>query len=100
MVESTTAAENLRASRTYLGISQSRLARLSGVSRFKICTYELGDDSLRPEEQNRIREALQVEAERLRAIPAGIASGLFQSANSERGGPHDGVPISPATERL
>jgi predicted transcriptional regulator len=59
---------NLRAHRNALGISQSRLARLSSVSRFKICTYELGDGSLTAEEQTRIREALQAEAERLRQI--------------------------------
>jgi hypothetical protein len=41
---------------------------LSRVSRFKICLYELGDGSLTPEEQSRIREALQAEAERLRQI--------------------------------
>jgi len=41
---------------------------LSSVSRFKICTYELGDGSLTAEEQTRIREALQAEAERLRQI--------------------------------
>ena len=51
-----------------LGMSQSKLARLSGVSRFKICTYELGDGSLTTDEQNRIREALQDEATRLRQI--------------------------------
>jgi hypothetical protein len=51
-----------------LGLSQSRLARLSGVSRFKICTYELGNGALSQDEQNRIREALQAEAERLRSI--------------------------------
>jgi predicted transcriptional regulator len=79
MVNPTTVAEGLRAGRTSLGISQSRLARLSGVSRFKICTYELGNGTLRPEDQSRIREALQAEAERLRTIPANIASVLFQS---------------------
>ena len=63
---------NLRTHRGTLGISQSRLARLSGVSRFKICTYELGDTSLTPEEQSRIREALQAEAQRLRSIPVQI----------------------------
>jgi predicted transcriptional regulator len=68
MVSSTTAAGNLRANRTALGLSQSRLARLSGVSRFKICTHELGDATLTGEEQCQIRKALQVEIARLREI--------------------------------
>jgi predicted transcriptional regulator len=59
---------NLRTHRSVLGISQSRLARLSGVSRFKICLFELGDGLLTSDEQIRIREALQAEAERLRQI--------------------------------
>jgi len=44
------------------------LARLSGVSRFKICLFELGDGSLTADEQTRIRAVLQAEAERLRQI--------------------------------
>ena len=64
----TTIVAVLRIHRKTLGISQSKLARLSRVSRFKICLYELGDGSLTPEEQSRIREALQAEAERLRQI--------------------------------
>jgi transcriptional regulator with XRE-family HTH domain len=60
---------NIRAYRTALGISQSKLARISSVSRFRISTYELGGGYLTSEEQNRIREALRLEAERLRNIP-------------------------------
>ena len=45
---------------------------MSGVSRFKICTYELGDSSLTSDEQRRILEALQAEAERLRTISVQI----------------------------
>ena len=41
---------------------------MSGVSRFKICLFELGDGTLSANEQMRIREALQAEAERLRQI--------------------------------
>ena len=59
---------NLQSHRNALGMSQSRLARLSGVSRFKICTYELGDGVLSIEEQNRIRETLQSEVNRLQRI--------------------------------
>jgi len=51
------------------------LARLSGVSRFKICIYELGDGSLTEDEQSRIREALHAEAERLRNISINIEGG-------------------------
>jgi predicted transcriptional regulator len=54
--------------RSALGISQSRLARLSGVSRFKIWTFELGSGLLNAEEQRRIRLALEAEAGRLRSV--------------------------------
>jgi transcriptional regulator with XRE-family HTH domain len=64
---STTAAERLKASRLSLGLSQSKLARLSGVARFKICTFELGGGVLSPEDQQCIRTALEDEAARLRA---------------------------------
>jgi len=46
---------------------QSKLARLSGVARFKICTFELGGGALSPEDQQRIRTALETEAARLRS---------------------------------
>ena len=72
--------KNLRSHRNSLGVSQSRLARLSGVSRFKICTYELGDGSLTAEEQNRIRQALQSEVDRLRTIPLHIDFGQLESS--------------------
>ena len=48
---------------------------MSGVSRFKICTYELGDGSLTADEQSRIREALHAEAERLRNISVRVECG-------------------------
>jgi predicted transcriptional regulator len=64
---------NVRANRLTLGISQSRLSRISGVSRFKICVFELGSGSLTPDEQHQINEALQAEAERLRYAAAQIA---------------------------
>jgi predicted transcriptional regulator len=63
----------LRFHRATLGISQSKLARMSGVSRFKICVFELGSGSLTPDEQRQIDEALQAEAERLRYAAARIA---------------------------
>jgi predicted transcriptional regulator len=59
---------DLRSHRIAIGISQSRLARLSGVSRFKICTYELGSTKLGPDDQSRIRAALTAEADRLRQV--------------------------------
>ena len=63
----------LRSHRATLGISQSKLARISGVSRFKICVFELGSGSLTPDEQRQINEALQAEVERLRYAAAQIA---------------------------
>jgi predicted transcriptional regulator len=82
---------NLRSHRNTLGISQSRLARLSRVSRFKICLYELGDGRLNPEEQTRIRLALQAEAERLRSIPNGMDIGEL-SFKAEATSPNQGRP--------
>jgi predicted transcriptional regulator len=73
---------NLRAHRSALGISQSKLARLSGVSRFKICLFELGDGELNEEEQRQIREALLTEAERLRNISIQIEFGHPPAASS------------------
>lgn len=59
----------LRTQRKILALSQSRLARLSSVSRFKICLFELGDGELTAEELGRIRVALEAEAQRLRSLP-------------------------------
>jgi len=56
------------------------------VSRFKICTYELGDGSLTAEEQYRIQAALRAEAERLRAISPQIQ---FQQLESPAPGAID-----------
>lgn len=67
---------DLRSHRTVLGLSQSKLARLAGVSRFKICTYELGGGCLTSEEQDRICQALRAEVIRLRSLPAGIDLGF------------------------
>jgi hypothetical protein len=41
---------------------------MSGVSRFKICTFELGSGSLSAEEQELLRKALHNEANRLRSV--------------------------------
>jgi predicted transcriptional regulator len=59
---------NLKLQRNALGISQSRLARLASVSRFKICMFELGDGRLNEEELNQISSALREEAQRLRDL--------------------------------
>jgi hypothetical protein len=52
------------------------------VSRFKICTYELGGGGLSADEQNRVRKALQAEAERLRDIPADIEFGRLENTKA------------------
>lgn len=59
---------SLRSERENLGISQSRLARLSGVSRFRICQHELGGKHLDPEELLQIETAIRQEAIRLRGL--------------------------------
>ena len=63
---------NLRAHRNALGISQTRLAHLAGVSRYKICLFELGDGTLSIEEKTRILKALKGEANRLRSLAIGV----------------------------
>ena len=68
--------------RKALGISQSRLARMSGVSRFKICKYELGDGSLTLDEQREIRLAIYSEAERLRKISIDNNNGSSEDTSS------------------
>jgi len=57
---------NVKESRVIVKLSQSKLARLSGVSRFKIVSYELGEGNLSPSEIELIRDALYSEAARIR----------------------------------
>lgn len=71
---------DLRSQRTALRLSQSELARKSGVPRPKICIFELGGGSLSFDEQSRIQEALQLEAERLRSITVDIDFGTTAGA--------------------
>lgn len=59
--------DGARSDREALGLSQRRLTRLSGVGRFKICLFESGGGELTPDEERRIRIALQAEALRLRS---------------------------------
>jgi transcriptional regulator with XRE-family HTH domain len=58
----------LRSQRLALKLSQSALSRQSNVLRQNICNYELGGGALTTDEQNRIRKALQREAEHLRNV--------------------------------
>ena len=74
--------EHLRAHRKSLGVSQSKLARLSGVSRFKICTFELGGGTLSLDDQRRIRTALEGEAARMRSVVAHVP---FEPAGKTEG---------------
>lgn len=66
-------AEELKTLRTSLGISQSALARLSGIRRWKINTFELGAGSISEDESQKLRRVLQVQAQvqldRLRNLP-------------------------------
>jgi hypothetical protein len=61
-----------------LDVSQSRLARLAAVSRFKISMFELGSGKLTDDEQDKIRAALQNEVARLRLVAASIELGQLQ----------------------
>ena len=75
--------ENLRSHREALGLSQIRLARLAGVSRFRISVHESGDGELTAEEQGRIRAALKAEAQRLASIADTL--GRVQEAGADGG---------------
>jgi predicted transcriptional regulator len=57
---------NIRDRRLTLRLSQTRLAALAKVSRFKICLHERGDQFLSADELGRIQRAFQEEAERMR----------------------------------
>jgi transcriptional regulator with XRE-family HTH domain len=69
-----------KALRISLRLSQSELARRSGVKRVRICLSELGDMSLTPDERHRIRESLQAEAQRVRALTASFMRGAESQA--------------------
>jgi predicted transcriptional regulator len=58
----------MRSDRINLGITQIEVAIKSGVSRQKICGAEAGYLALSPEEQQRIYDVFQAEAERLRRL--------------------------------
>lgn len=66
---------NLKNRRNALHLSQSRLARLSGVSRFHICLHELGDKALCQEDLARVANAIRQEAQRLHKLSGPIATG-------------------------
>jgi predicted transcriptional regulator len=78
--------KQLRPHRVALGLSQTRLARLANVSRFKICLFELGDGKLTTEEQDRIRTALRAEARRLRSLQDRLNLDSEDLAPSPEGG--------------
>lgn len=72
----------LKTLRTKVRISQTRLAHESGVSRFKVALYELGQGTLTPDESSRIMNALRNEAQRIQQETSDIAQGQFQGPPS------------------
>jgi transcriptional regulator with XRE-family HTH domain len=58
--------------RISLRLSQSELARRSGVPRIRIHLAELGDRKLTADEEAKVRAALQSEIDRLRNLPASV----------------------------
>jgi transcriptional regulator with XRE-family HTH domain len=75
---------NITLYRQALKLSQIRLARLSGVSRFRLWCYESGDGVLTPEEHTRIRDALRAEAERMRDVAGGVIREPSQTTTTLR----------------
>jgi predicted transcriptional regulator len=72
---------DLKNQRTQLRLSQSALARLSGVARTKICLFELGDRPLKVSEDQLIEAALTKEAQRMQRSLATL--GEAESAASK-----------------
>ena len=67
---------DIRTRRSQLKISQSQLARLSGVSRFKLCMHELGDKTLNEKDEKRVEAAMRDEATRLHRCLQKIGVGV------------------------
>ena len=65
---------NFKKKRLEADLSQNKLARDSGVSRWKVWAHEQGDYRLTPDEAERIQQALRREALRLRAISQNLDS--------------------------
>jgi hypothetical protein len=65
---------NIRDQRLRLRLSQTRLAALARVSRFKICLHERENQLLSADELERIQGAFRAEAERIRRDLLQIAS--------------------------
>jgi transcriptional regulator with XRE-family HTH domain len=57
-----TVADELKALRSSIGVSQSTLARLSGVRRWKINAFELGGGKLSADELRKLDDALEAPA--------------------------------------
>jgi predicted transcriptional regulator len=74
--------EDLQSRRLRLNLSQSHLARISGVSRYKICLHELGDLQLSPEERERIDRAIGAEICRLQAMLNTVAGGSIPPSHA------------------
>jgi hypothetical protein len=59
---------DLKSKRLGMRLSQSELARLAHVSRWRLWASEHGSCTLTPDEEDRIQEALRREAVRLNAV--------------------------------
>jgi plasmid maintenance system antidote protein VapI len=71
-MKSSTTADALRLFRISIGVSQSGLARISGVQRWKINAFELGDIKLSDDELRKLRAAFQTQLDRLHNLPANM----------------------------
>lgn len=59
---------DLKDKRVRLKLSQLRLARRAGVSRFKLCLYELGEGTLNPREIALLESAIAEETRRVKRM--------------------------------
>jgi plasmid maintenance system antidote protein VapI len=65
-------ADEMRSLRTSIGVSQSGLARMSGVQRWRINAFELGDMDLSDEDLHKLEVAFQSHLDRLHNLPSSL----------------------------
>jgi predicted transcriptional regulator len=75
--------------RQTLHLSQTRLAALSGVSRFKICLYKHGEVMLNSRELQQSHGAIEREAQRIQAEAQAVTLACLEPYANQSGSRHE-----------